>query len=74
MRAADDARYSPRGWTGRELFVIPAPGRTVRMPRVPREFLPAGGGLVPDDAFWRRRLVAGDVLLGRPGEENPTTR
>lgn len=46
------------------MFIIPAPGRTVRYPGDPSRLLPETGAEVPDrDLFWRRRLNQGDVLL-----------
>ena len=57
-------RYVPRGWTGRYLFVIPAPDMVVRMPAPypVRTNLPLEGALMRDDSFWRRCLRDGDVI------------
>ena len=38
------------------------PGRVIRDPHTKRQ-LPADGGDVPDNAFWRRRLMAGELEL-----------
>lgn len=37
-------------------------GAVIRDPHTKRE-LPAEGGTVPDNTFWRRRLADGDVVL-----------
>ncbi|EGG3071022.1 DUF2635 domain-containing protein [Salmonella enterica] len=47
------------------MFVKPVKGRSVRCP-VRGAFLPQSGGNVPDDIFWRRRLLDGDVALVTP--------
>lgn len=48
------------------MFIIPAPGRTVRYPGDPSRLLPDTGAEVPDgDIFWRRRLNQGDVVLAQ---------
>lgn len=44
------------------LFVKPVdPTAVIRDPRTKRA-LPAGGGPVPNDSFWQRRLRDGDVV------------
>lgn len=46
------------------------PETVVRDPRT-RVRLPADGGRVPDNSFWLRRLIAGDVVkMERPDEKN----
>lgn len=47
--------------TARTLNLKPAPGLIVRDPRTAQP-LPAEGGTVPDNGYWRRRLRDGDVL------------
>lgn len=42
-------------------YLIPAPGRMVRIP-YSNAHLPAGGGYVELTAYWRRRMSCGDVL------------
>jgi hypothetical protein len=37
------------------------PGAVIRDPHTKRP-LPAGGAEVPDNTFWRRRLLAGEVV------------
>lgn len=48
--------------TARTLNLRPAPGLIVRDPRTAQP-LPAEGGTVPDNGYWRRRLRDGDVQL-----------
>ena len=43
------------------MYVKPAPALRVRDPDL-RDFLPDEGRVVPDSAYWRRRLRDGDVL------------
>lgn len=62
-RRSSDRSYDNLGWTGGNIFVVPAPGARLRMPSNPEEILPDQGGLVPDSAFWRRRVKDGDVFL-----------
>lgn len=38
------------------------PSAVIRDPHTKRP-LPAEGGKVPDNTFWRRRLLAGEVVL-----------
>lgn len=38
------------------------PTAVIRDPHTKR-VLPAEGGDVPDNSFWRRRLIAGEVVL-----------
>jgi hypothetical protein len=45
-----------------KLHVKPAvPGAVIRDPRTMRA-LPAEGGRVPDNTFWRRRLNKGEIV------------
>lgn len=45
------------------MMVKPAhPDAVIRDP-ITRTPLPASGGEVPDNLFWRRRLIAGEVAL-----------
>ena len=53
-----------------KIFVIPVPGGLVRFPNS-REALPATGGYVPDDVYWARRLMHGDVVKGEPIKDKP---
>lgn len=50
------------------LFLKPArPGLLIPLPGKPGEYLPADGGVVPPDSYWRRRLKDGDaVIVKRP--------
>lgn len=43
------------------------PGAIIRDPQT-RLALPAEGGEVPDNSFWHRRLMAGDVVLVQDAE------
>lgn len=48
------------------------PGAIIRDP-VTRMPLPAEGGEVPDNSFWRRRIRGGDVkLVDESGRSAPT--
>lgn len=48
------------------------PGAIIRDP-VTRMPLPAEGGEVPDNSFWRRRIRGGDVkLVDESGRSTPT--
>ncbi|CAN0621515.1 DUF2635 domain-containing protein [Burkholderia multivorans] len=51
------------------MFVKPAEGRVVPDPEWGDE-LPADGRAVPRNAYWRRRVIAGDVVEG----EMPTVQ
>ncbi|MDB5596285.1 MAG: hypothetical protein JWM36_3246 [Hyphomicrobiales bacterium] len=53
------------------LFVKPAAGAI--LPNPDRMFAPlaADGELVPDTAFWRRRIIAGDVTREAVPAETP---
>ncbi len=61
------------------MFVKPAPSiddpskpRAVRTPRT-HAFLPPEGQEVPEDSFWTRRIIQGDVVLATPGVPVPPT-
>lgn len=43
------------------MFVKPKAGLKVRDP-ITRQWLPDEGGEVPEDQFWTRRLLCGDVV------------
>jgi hypothetical protein len=45
------------------IFVVPMKGGLVRMYPT-REIMPPEGALVPNDPYWTRRLLHGDVALG----------
>lgn len=46
------------------MFVKPAPGKKIRDPRDPRRaYLPESGREVPEETYWIRRLVDGDILV-----------
>lgn len=62
-RRTAERPYDNLGWTGQNIFVVPAPEARLRMPSNPEEILPDQGALVPDNAFWRRRVKDGDVFL-----------
>lgn len=49
-------------------YANPSAKLSIRDPQTKR-ILPAEGGEVPDNVFWRRRLRDGDVVL----TEDPTT-
>ena len=74
VRKLGRLRYVPEGWTGRYLFVMPAPHVMLRMPAPypVRTNLPLEGALMRDDSFWRRRLRDGDVILLYEEENDPT--
>lgn len=50
------------------------PGAVIRDP-VTRQPLPAEGGEVPDNVFWRRRLIFGEVVpADQSADRAPTGR
>lgn len=60
------------------MFVKPGPNadgpdgqHIVRIPNT-HECLPAGGRDVPENRFWHRRLLAGDVVLATPDAPEAT--
>jgi len=74
-RSLGHLRYQPHAWSGDCLFVVPVPGRLIRIPAPapPRSSLPEDGAWVKDDSFWRRCIRSGDVLLkSRSAEKHPT--
>jgi hypothetical protein len=56
------------------VIVKPAPGVKVRDP-VSRQHIPEAGYQVSDtDTYWRRRLMAGDVIEVEPCEAAPVNQ
>lgn len=56
------------------MFVKPAnPNAVIRDPHTKRP-LPADGGRVPDNSYWRRRLDDGDVVLATATNEIKTAK
>ena len=53
------------------LHVKPAEGRAAPDPDNNYALLPAEGGLVPDNAYWQRRLKDQDVIKPEAPEEAP---
>ena len=54
------------------LHVKPAEGRAAPDPGNNYALLPAEGGLVPNNAYWQRRLKDQDVIkIEAPGEPAP---
>ncbi len=47
------------------MFVRPAPGKKVRDPRT-KLHIPEAGIEVPEDTYWTRRLLDGDVIVVAP--------
>jgi len=45
------------------MYVKPAPGKQVRMPYPPYEYMPEAGGNVPMTPYWARRLARHDVVF-----------
>ena len=49
------------------LYIKPAtPGLIVRHPERAFAIIPASGDFVPDNGYWRRRLMAGEVVETDP--------
>lgn len=46
--------------------VKPAEGRACPVPEKGNELLPVAGDNVPHNAYWQRRLDAGDAVLVEP--------
>ncbi len=46
------------------MFVVPAPGLVIRDPDRDFQFISAEGAEVSNTPYWRRRLLAGDVVPG----------
>jgi hypothetical protein len=51
-----------------EMYVVPVPGGLVRMYPT-REVMPATGAFVPEDVYWMRRILHGDVVRGTPPKQ-----
>lgn len=47
------------------IYVKPAEGRAAPDPEKGYQLLPDVGGLVPDNAYWRRRLKDEDVIKAK---------
>lgn len=52
------------------VLVKPAEGRLVRIPGS-YEALPEEGKVLETNSYWRRKQVAGDVVLEQPVEQAP---
>ena len=52
----------------KEMYVVPVQGGLVRMYPT-REVMPATGAFVPEDVYWTRRLLHGDVVRGDPQKQ-----
>lgn len=57
------------GETSDQVFVAPAPGRTV--PRLDGQPWPEAGDWLDEDQYVRRRLSDGDLVAGTPPVESP---
>ncbi|MGA9224106.1 MAG: DUF2635 domain-containing protein [Pseudomonas graminis] len=55
------------------ITVVPAKGRAVPDPETGELLLPEGRD-VPDDAYWRRRLADGDVVIPNPPAKEVATK
>lgn len=53
------------------IYVKPVEGRAVPDPEKDYQLLPAVGGLVPNNAYWQRRLIVKDVIQSAAPEEVP---
>ncbi|WP_218831626.1 DUF2635 domain-containing protein [Pseudomonas fragi] len=53
------------------IYVKPAVGRAAPDPEKGYQLLPAAGGLVPDNAYWQRRLKDKDVIQSEAPEDVP---
>ena len=51
------------------IYVKPAEGRAAPDPEKGYQLLPAAGGLVPNNAYWQRRLKDEDVIKSEVPEE-----
>lgn len=47
------------------MYVIPKEGMVIRDPDL-KTHLPPEGRDVPDSPFWQRRILDGDVSIGKP--------
>lgn len=48
------------------IYVKPCDGGRVRQPERNSRVMPAAGDAVPDNAYWQRRLISGDVFAAEP--------
>ena len=53
------------------IYVKPIEGRAVPDPEKGYQLLPKEGGLVPNNAYWQRRLKDQDVIKPEAPEESP---
>ena len=53
------------------IYVKPAEGRGAPDPEKGYQLLPAAGGLVPNNAYWQRRLIDEDVIQSEAPEKVP---
>lgn len=53
------------------IYVKPAEGRAAPDPEKDYQLLPKEGGLVPNNAYWQRRLKDEDVIKSKAPEEGP---
>lgn len=54
------------------IYVKPAPGGRIRMPDRNNNVMPETGAWVPNDSFYQRLLIGGDVVAVKP--EKPHKR
>jgi len=54
------------------IYVKPAEGRAAPDPEKDYQLLPEEGGLVPNNAYWQRRLKDEDVIKTKAPEEAST--
>lgn len=52
-----------------QIYLKPVAGRDNPMPEKGGELLPEEGAYVPRNAYWVRRLSAGDVVEAKPKKE-----
>lgn len=57
----------------RTAFVTPKPGLTIRDPQT-LAVLPAEGAEVPHNAYWQRRIQAGDVTVRKAKPSKATAK
>lgn len=48
------------------IYVVPASGGRVRQPERNGRVMPVDGAYVPDDDYYQRLLISGDVSPGAP--------
>lgn len=56
------------------IYVKPAPGGRIRMPERNNNVMPETGAWVPNDSFYQRLLIGGDVVLveaSKPQKRKP---